>query len=713
MRAAHTSASRQPVSSDLTRSPLQRLREQAHRAVNAGDEAGLRIVPVQDESEAQADRIAESVEGMPRREAPVLGAQTRSLQRQEQGKSGESKQPSDDEKYKEAAKKVGEAFLETEVGKNLKSEAERLGKAFLATLPGKIITGTAAAGAVSYLFAKNAELPVQIPSIPLDFLAPGLSVELTYEGPVRSPTKAMITFSYSLGGGAKASEKKPAMSEKEKYQAETERMRADQEKFRRGLMTPQQRAEEDRMFWDAFWRMKAQDPSNPLNLPGLRQKREEGFSLQRKASGGSSPARAPSIVNDVLQQPGAPLDGGARNFLENRLGHDFSAVRVHTGSQAHASAQAVRAEAYTVGNQIVFANGQYDPGSGRGLKLLAHELVHVVQQQGSTHQLNRRLIATGSDADVQAFIDLAEPAAGVMLERDPVTNEIRAVGSLAAPPTSQSFADLLTQIMDDPAQDAEVHFGTGQAGVAVGAFPIPSDLTGSTEQNIDIDDVENIEAGAPGNGIAKLAHEISENYAAHASVPAAGVDLFPASHEVGLEEESDVAEELVGPGRRVASVTTQIGSNQLVRVQDFENYYLVFDLTHDPATNDFSISNARQAPRVVVASYTIDGFATNSDVVPAAGAANIAAAAGDVNANDTSTVRIEGFTDSVGSPASNLDLSRRRAQSARTDLAAQGISRGRIHATGLGETQFVAPNDTEANRARNRRVEIEVARPGA
>ncbi len=68
--------------------------------------------------------------------------------------------------------------------------------------------------------------------------------------------------------------------------------------------------------------------------------------------------------------------------MEPRFGHDFSGVRVHTDSRAAESARAVNAHAYTVGNDIVFAPGKYQPDAHSGRELLAHELAHTVQQGG-------------------------------------------------------------------------------------------------------------------------------------------------------------------------------------------------------------------------------------------------------------------------------------------------------------------------------------------
>jgi hypothetical protein len=88
----------------------------------------------------------------------------------------------------------------------------------------------------------------------------------------------------------------------------------------------------------------------------------------------------PPIVGDVLRSSGQLLDPTTRAFMESRFGHDFSRVRVHTDARAAESARAVNAHAYTVGRDIIFAAGEYAPETTNGRRLLAHELVHVMQQ---------------------------------------------------------------------------------------------------------------------------------------------------------------------------------------------------------------------------------------------------------------------------------------------------------------------------------------------
>jgi hypothetical protein len=98
--------------------------------------------------------------------------------------------------------------------------------------------------------------------------------------------------------------------------------------------------------------------------------------LHRHATG-AGPGVAPTIVDEVVRTDGRPLPDGVRLDMERRLGHSFSEVRIHTDSTAAESADAVAAEAYTVGSHIAFGQGRFDPDSSAGRQLLAHELAHA------------------------------------------------------------------------------------------------------------------------------------------------------------------------------------------------------------------------------------------------------------------------------------------------------------------------------------------------
>ncbi len=119
--------------------------------------------------------------------------------------------------------------------------------------------------------------------------------------------------------------------------------------------------------------------------------------LQRAAVNSAPVHSVPPIVHEVLSSPGQPLDAGTQNFMESRFGHDFSQVHIHSDAQAAQSARTMNANAYTMGDDIVFGTGQYAPATAMGRRLLAHELTHVVQQQ--SHDLP---LATTEEAEADA-----------------------------------------------------------------------------------------------------------------------------------------------------------------------------------------------------------------------------------------------------------------------------------------------------------------------
>ena len=140
-------------------------------------------------------------------------------------------------------------------------------------------------------------------------------------------------------------------------------------------------------------------PPPALRNPTQRQTntpKEEGIKIQTKANSSPTSGRQaiPAAVHDVLGRPGQPLDPTVRLSMETSFGHDFRHLRVHTDSLAAESARAVSARAYTVGHNIVFGSGEYAPHSEAGRLLLAHELVHAIQQGGRHALLQRQCVKT-------------------------------------------------------------------------------------------------------------------------------------------------------------------------------------------------------------------------------------------------------------------------------------------------------------------------------
>jgi hypothetical protein len=91
--------------------------------------------------------------------------------------------------------------------------------------------------------------------------------------------------------------------------------------------------------------------------------------LQRRADRRVESFEVPQIVHEVLRSTGRPLDAQTRAFMEPRFGHYFGNVRVHTDARATASAGEVGAIAYTVGRDLVFGDGHFDPTTNEGQSL--------------------------------------------------------------------------------------------------------------------------------------------------------------------------------------------------------------------------------------------------------------------------------------------------------------------------------------------------------
>ncbi|WP_314416338.1 eCIS core domain-containing protein [Streptomyces kroppenstedtii] len=99
---------------------------------------------------------------------------------------------------------------------------------------------------------------------------------------------------------------------------------------------------------------------------------------RRKRKERAAKARAPE-PRDIVSGAGQPLDVGVRRELEEQLGHDLGRVRLHTGRDAGQLTELLGADAVAVGQDVFFREGAYRPGTADGQRLLAHELLHTVQ----------------------------------------------------------------------------------------------------------------------------------------------------------------------------------------------------------------------------------------------------------------------------------------------------------------------------------------------
>ncbi|MEM9219971.1 MAG: DUF4157 domain-containing protein [Cyanobacteria bacterium P01_F01_bin.150] len=148
--------------------------------------------------------------------------------------------------------------------------------------------------------------------------------------------------------------------------------------------------------------------SQRANLPSIQRK---PISLNKKAVN----LNASPIVHRAVNLPGRPLEPNDRRFFERGFGQDFSQVRIHTGDLASASASFLHAQAYTVGQDIVFGASNYAPNTTKCRQLLSHELVHVMQQSSAQVPIiQRQKIVTSAATAEGQIVTESDPSAGVI-----------------------------------------------------------------------------------------------------------------------------------------------------------------------------------------------------------------------------------------------------------------------------------------------------------
>jgi outer membrane protein OmpA-like peptidoglycan-associated protein len=445
-------------------------------------------------------------------------------------------------------------------------------------------------------------------------------------------------------------------------------------------------------------------------VPHVQRKSQAGTSQAGTSARAASSDVARAVMTRVGE--GAELPRSVRSSMEGYFGEDLGGVRVHTGDVAARATKALGAEAFTVGSSIVFGQGRFDPESSLGRGLLAHELTHVVQQRSRAPGIQGRLLLTGGQPDIEALLNLMGDGAGLVLDWDSTSTEVSVIGQSANPATSPLFAGRLQSIINS-STDVRLSVGRSQPDVLGGQFP-PNLNASHRVQKIDLEDMENLEANLPGYGLAAVAHEMEENLQAQAirTVILGNTSQFRQAHKQAFAAESDVMQDVYGGGRLVAEAREVAASGAASTIaRDFETHYVVIEETIG-ANNNRQVDNTYKAVRIPTDSFVFDSFAVGVSTLPARALNDIGTAAGAMALDPLATMRIEGFADSTGEIDPNQTLSQARADACKAELVSLGVDSLRIHAVGLGESNFVASNNNDADRARNRRVEITIAAPG-
>jgi hypothetical protein len=140
------------------------------------------------------------------------------------------------------------------------------------------------------------------------------------------------------------------------------------------------------------------EPIAKKDEPPVKKDEDDKKKLVQKDSIGAGPATVPTGIEASIDAMsaggGSPLAPALREQFEPRFGYDFSDVRVHTGPAAAGAAQALGARAFTVGRDVFFGAGEYQPASAQGQRLVAHELTHTIQQAPAATRASRALSTT-------------------------------------------------------------------------------------------------------------------------------------------------------------------------------------------------------------------------------------------------------------------------------------------------------------------------------
>ncbi len=197
--------------------------------------------------------------------------------------------------------------------------------------------------------------------------------KMTKRGPGERPA-----HSPPLSGERAAPPRAPMMH----YRNIGNRGMAMQAKLNIGQPNDTYEREADRMA-DTVMRMPDPAVQRQPACPECTEEEEETVQAKPRDTG-PKPAAPPGAVPGISSPkgPGQTLPRPLRSFFEPRFGADFSKVRLHTGTNAAASAKAIHAKAFTTGQNITFGAGEYKPGTAEGKRLPAHELTHVTQQEG-------------------------------------------------------------------------------------------------------------------------------------------------------------------------------------------------------------------------------------------------------------------------------------------------------------------------------------------
>lgn len=223
---------------------------------------------------------------------------------------------------------------------------------------------------------------------------------------------------------------------------------------------------------------KTTDKKEEKEMHRAMDKEEDKKLAKKEATTSEASTGSTSSYIHSLNGKGQALTEEAQHFFGERMGHDFSDVKIHTTTEAEQSAKAVNAKAYTVDNHIVFNKGQYNPASQDGKKLLAHELTHVVQQKKESYDIQPYIQRNPDDkapvnADIPPIVIIGGKPGSKKKEKELIKEQEKAQEI-----ASKSYKELNTWY------EMFINLWLTSANTALFQADVPEDATQKSNYNI-------------------------------------------------------------------------------------------------------------------------------------------------------------------------------------------------------------------------------------
>jgi len=383
------------------------------------------------------------------------------------------------------------------------------------------------------------------------------------------------------------------------------------------------------------------------------------------------------LLNEV--SGGKPLPPATCSEMEKAFGTNFGEVRIHDDQNTQAKATAINAEAFTQNDHIHLGADAPSPQTSAGKKLLAHELAHVVQKRRAGGQQSSAINRSGDKFEAEADRAATSAVSGLPVE----------LASAGVPPAvqRQSSSDPWSNLAD---KALEKGIGWGDRGWTIGGVPIK-------------DTLDKIEMGA--EVLAKVAE---------GDIEGAIEIVNPKDPEERkrLEEKFRKLKERMDAAKSVDERRREEEEKRIREEQTRADIarWSAKRLRLDKPDPKFKLSEPDPDTRFTMGAttpYVVDDFTLEKANLKPAHRKKLDDIAARANSNPNAEIEIVGHADTTGPLAFNKTLSEDRAGAVRDYLISHGVEPGKIKSVrGRGNEEPLVPEKTDADRARNRRVEI-------